>query len=40
MTLVQLEYIVALNNQKHFARAAAACHITQPSLSMQVQLDW
>jgi LysR family hydrogen peroxide-inducible transcriptional activator len=37
MTLVQLEYIVALNNQKHFARAAAACHITQPSLSMQVQ---
>ncbi|MGI8638244.1 MAG: LysR substrate-binding domain-containing protein [Segetibacter sp.] len=36
-TLVQLEYIVALQTQKHFAKAAAACHITQPSLSMQVQ---
>lgn len=37
MTLIQLEYIVALHRLKHFARAAAECHITQPSLSMQVQ---
>ena len=37
MTLVQLEYIVALDSVKHFAKAATACHITQPSLSMQVQ---
>ena len=37
MTLVKLEYIVALHTLKHFARAAAECHITQPSLSMQVQ---
>ncbi len=37
MTLVQLEYIVALDNLKHFAKAAAECHVTQPSLSMQVQ---
>ncbi|MFT3980806.1 MAG: LysR substrate-binding domain-containing protein [Ferruginibacter sp.] len=37
MTLVQLEYIVALDALKHFAKAAAHCHITQPSLSMQVQ---
>ncbi len=37
MTLVQLEYIVALHTLKHFAKAAAHCHITQPSLSMQVQ---
>jgi LysR family hydrogen peroxide-inducible transcriptional activator len=37
MTLVQLQYIVALNASKHFAKAAAHCHITQPSLSMQVQ---
>lgn len=37
MTLVQLEYIVALHTLKHFAKAAAQCHITQPSLSMQVQ---
>ena len=37
MTLVQLEYIIALDTFKHFAKAAAHCHITQPSLSMQVQ---
>ena len=37
MTLVQLEYIIALDALKHFAKAAAHCHITQPSLSMQVQ---
>jgi len=37
MTLVQLEYIVTLDNLKHFARAAAQCNITQPSISMQVQ---
>jgi len=37
MNLVQLEYIVALHTAKHFAKAAQQCHITQPSLSMQVQ---
>ena len=37
MTLIQLEYIIALDALKHFAKAAAQCHITQPSLSMQVQ---
>ena len=37
MTLIQLEYIIALDALKHFAKAAAHCHITQPSLSMQVQ---
>jgi LysR family hydrogen peroxide-inducible transcriptional activator len=37
MTLVQLEYIVALDMLKHFARAAEHCHVTQPSLSMQIQ---
>lgn len=37
MTLIQLEYIVALHTLKHFAKAAAHCHVTQPSLSMQVQ---
>lgn len=37
MTLIQLQYIVALDSLKHFAKAAAHCHITQPSLSMQVQ---
>jgi LysR family hydrogen peroxide-inducible transcriptional activator len=37
MTLVQLEYAVALDLLKHFAKAAEYCHITQPSLSMQIQ---
>ena len=37
MTLIQLEYILALDTMKHFAKAAAYCNITQPSLSMQVQ---
>jgi LysR family hydrogen peroxide-inducible transcriptional activator len=37
MTLTQLEYIVALDAEKHFAKAAERCHITQPSLSFQVQ---
>ncbi len=37
MTLTQLEYIIAVHTLKHFGRAAAHCHVTQPSLSMQVQ---
>ena len=37
MTLVQLEYIIALQTHRHFGKAAEKCHITQPSLSMQVQ---
>ena len=37
MTLVQLEYILAVHTLKHFGHAAERCHITQPSLSMQVQ---
>ena len=37
MTLVQLEYILAVHTLKNFGRAAERCHVTQPSLSMQVQ---
>lgn len=36
MTLVQLEYIVALDRYRHFASAAANCFVTQPTLSMQI----
>lgn len=36
-TLTQLQYIVAVANLRHFGKAAAACHISQPSLSMQIQ---
>ena len=31
--LSSLRYLVALNDHKHFGRAALACHITQPALS-------
>jgi LysR family transcriptional regulator, hydrogen peroxide-inducible genes activator len=37
VTLVQLEYIVAVDTWRHFATAAAKCFITQPTLSMQLQ---
>jgi LysR family transcriptional regulator, hydrogen peroxide-inducible genes activator len=36
MTFVQLEYLVAVDTQRHFAKAAAACFVTQPTLSMQL----
>jgi LysR family hydrogen peroxide-inducible transcriptional activator len=35
-TLTQLEYIIAIDMLRHFGKAAKACHVTQPSLSMQV----
>lgn len=31
--LRQLEYLVALDRERHFGRAAAACHVSQPALS-------
>jgi len=37
MTLVQLEYIVALDNYRSFVTAAEKCFVTQPTLSMQIQ---
>lgn len=30
---VSLKYLVALDDHKHFGRAALACHVTQPALS-------
>ncbi len=36
MTITQLQYIVAVDNFRHFAKAADACHVTQPTLSMQI----
>lgn len=32
-SLASLRYLVALSEHQHFARAALACHITQPALS-------
>lgn len=37
MTFTQLEYIVAVDKHRHFAKAAEHCYVTQPTLSMQIQ---
>lgn len=36
-SLTQLEYVLAVQKHGHFARAAEACYVTQPTLSMQIQ---
>ena len=35
-TLTQLEYLMAVYQQGHFAKAAEICFVTQPTLSMQI----
>ena len=37
MTLQQLEYILALNQFRHFGKAAEHCGVTQPTLSALIQ---
>ncbi len=37
MTLTELRYIVAVAREKHFGRAALACHVSQPTLSVSVK---
>ena len=37
MTLQQLEYILAVNQFRHFAKAADYCRVTQPTLSAMIQ---
>lgn len=37
MDIKQLKYLIALDQTRHFGRAAAACHITQPTLSMRIR---
>ncbi|MBO9668696.1 MAG: hydrogen peroxide-inducible genes activator [Bdellovibrio sp.] len=36
-SLTQLEYVMAVHKIGHFAKAAEACAVTQPTLSMQIQ---
>lgn len=36
-SLTQLEYVMAVHKYGHFAKAAEACRVTQPTLSMQIQ---
>ena len=37
ITLRQLRYLTALQAHRHFGRAAEACAVTQPALSMQIR---
>ena len=37
MTIQQLEYILAVDQFRHFARAAEYCRVTQPTLSAMIQ---
>lgn len=37
MTLTELRYIVALDRERHFGRAAAACFVSQPTLSVAIK---
>jgi LysR family hydrogen peroxide-inducible transcriptional activator len=36
-TITQLQYILAVHRLGHFGRAAEACHVSQPTLSAQIQ---
>jgi len=37
ITLKQLRYLTALAAHRHFGKAAEACAVTQPALSMQIR---
>ena len=37
MTITQLHYVLAVAEHQNFTKAASYCHVTQPTLSMQVQ---
>jgi len=37
MTLTELRYLVAVARERHFGRAAEACHVSQPTLSVAIK---
>ncbi|MDO6462180.1 LysR family transcriptional regulator [Granulosicoccaceae sp. 1_MG-2023] len=37
MDIRQLQFLCALDQHRHFGRAAEACHVTQPTLSMRLK---
>jgi len=37
ITLIQMEYIVAVDTYRHFVTASEKCFVTQPTLSMQIK---
>ena len=37
MTLTELRYIVAVSQKNHFGKAAQACFVSQPTLSIAIK---
>jgi DNA-binding transcriptional LysR family regulator len=37
VSIQQLEYLLALARERHFGRAAASCHVSQPTLSVAIR---
>jgi LysR family hydrogen peroxide-inducible transcriptional activator len=37
MTLTELRYVVAVARERHFGRAAEACFVSQPTLSVAIK---
>ncbi len=37
MTLTELKYIIMLAKEQHFGRAADACNVSQPTLSVAIK---
>jgi len=37
MTIQQLKYVIALNEERHFAKAAEKCMVSQPGLTIQLK---
>lgn len=37
MTLTDLRYLISLARERHFGRAAEACHVSQPTLSIAIK---
>lgn len=39
MNFQQLKYIIAVDENRHFGKAAKCCHVTQPTLSTNKKLS-
>ena len=37
ISLIQIQYLIALDEHRNFIKAAEACFVTQPTLSMQMK---
>ncbi|MCS5582887.1 MAG: LysR family transcriptional regulator, partial [Pseudomonadales bacterium] len=37
MDIKQLKFLIALDQTRHFGKAAELCHVTQPALSMRIR---